>query len=136
MDTEVISAGDGSLDMDTEVISSGDGSLQGRTGIGSAVVALREAVDGTRPLLASAAVAARRGELHNKPLEGFLKEMDREVFRADTLLDELDYHRILVQQEACAAATGEQVGYLVSPFWNLILSVFLSIPFLGKPKHS
>ncbi|TVU01390.1 hypothetical protein EJB05_53159 [Eragrostis curvula] len=105
--------------MDTEVVPSGSGSedaLQDRAGLDSAVVALRKAVDGARRLLASPAAAARRGGLHNKPLEGFLKEVDRKVFQADTLLDELDYHRIREEEEGDAAGTGEQfVGSPTDP---------------------
>lgn len=102
--------------MDTQVVpaGAGGGALQAwldRAGVGSGVAALRAAVEGTRRLLAAA--AARRGELQNMPLERFLKEVDREVFRADTLLDELDYHRIREEQEADAAFIGEQfVGSL------------------------
>ncbi|KAJ1274733.1 hypothetical protein BS78_05G083700 [Paspalum vaginatum] len=73
-----------------------------RAGIGSGVAALSAAVESARRLLA---VPARRGELRNGSLEAFLREVGGEVFRADTLLDELDYHRIREEREADA---GEQ----------------------------
>ncbi|WVZ53965.1 hypothetical protein U9M48_004846, partial [Paspalum notatum var. saurae] len=75
-----------------------------RAGIGSGVAALSAAVESARRLLV---VAARRGELRNGSLEGFLREVGGEVFRADTLLDELDYHRIREEQEA---DVGEQAN--------------------------
>ncbi|KAM0930162.1 hypothetical protein ACQ4PT_000959 [Festuca glaucescens] len=78
-----------------------------RAGVSGDVGMLSAALEGARRVLGAAAAAA--GELRNKPLEGFLKEVRREVFRADTLLDELDYYRLRQEQEAEAAGAGEQV---------------------------
>jgi hypothetical protein len=77
-----------------------------RAGVSREVGMLNAALEGARRVLSAAAAA---GELRNKPLEGFLKEVRREVFRADTLLDELDYYRLRQEQEAEAAGAGEQV---------------------------
>ncbi|KAM0916414.1 hypothetical protein ACQ4PT_010197 [Festuca glaucescens] len=77
-----------------------------RAGVSGDVGMLSAALEGARRVLGAAAAA---GELRNKPLGGFLKEVRREVFRADTLLDELDYYRLRQEQEAEAAGAGEQV---------------------------
>ncbi|KAM0930280.1 hypothetical protein ACQ4PT_001031 [Festuca glaucescens] len=76
-----------------------------RAGVSGDVGMLSAALEGARRVLGAAAAA---GELRNKPLEGFLREVRREVFRADTLLDELDYYRLRQEQEAEAAGAGEQ----------------------------
>ncbi|KAM0916412.1 hypothetical protein ACQ4PT_010197 [Festuca glaucescens] len=76
-----------------------------RAGVSGDVGMLSAALEGARRVLGAAAAA---GELRNKPLGGFLKEVRREVFRADTLLDELDYYRLRQEQEAEAAGAGEQ----------------------------
>ncbi|KAL6653148.1 hypothetical protein ACP70R_012073 [Stipagrostis hirtigluma subsp. patula] len=72
-----------------------------RAGIGHEVDTLGAVLGETKLVVAM----ARGKKLQNKALEGFLRELDHEVFDADTLLDELEYHRL--RTEAVEAADEE-----------------------------
>lgn len=83
-----------------------------RAGIDHEVDGLRAVLDETKLVLA----AARGKEMQNEALDWFLKELDFEVFDADTLLDELEYCRIrddVVELEAAGVVDddGRQVGH-------------------------
>ncbi|KAL6841061.1 hypothetical protein ACP4OV_029030 [Aristida adscensionis] len=56
---------------------------------------------------AGAEHGAREQALQNRALEGFLRELDYEVFDADTLLDDLENHRVRAELMLEAAAAEE-----------------------------
>ncbi|XP_062227298.1 putative disease resistance protein RGA3 [Phragmites australis] len=62
-----------------------------RAGIGREVDGLGAVLDETKLVLAA---ARAKKELQNKALEVFLRELDYEVFHADSMLDDLEYCRI------------------------------------------
>lgn len=70
-----------------------------RTGIGREVDSLLGVLEETKLILA---VAREKTELQNKALDGFIKELEYEMFDADVLVDELKYCRI--QAEVMAQA--------------------------------